>query len=151
MTLARTFLWTPAPDDDFSTIPLPFDPKTVFGKTRAPVVVAIGTHSFRSTVTTMGGVPWVPFRKSNRVAAGVTDEAGPIEVTLTLDETERTVAVPTDLAHALAAMPGAREAWDAQSFTARREQAEAIEEAKRPETRAKRIQSALDSIRKKLE
>ena len=56
-----------------------------------------------------------------------------------LDEVEDLV-VPDDLASALAAKPPAREHWDAFSKSARRMLLEWIRQAKRPETRAKRIE-----------
>lgn len=150
MRIARTFLWEPAPGADLFAIPVPFDPRAVFGKLRAPVVVTISGHSYRSTITNMGGSPWVPFRKSHRAAASL-PQSGGIEVTLTLDEAERTVAVPDDLAAALAALPDGQAAWDALSFTQRREHVEGIIDAKRAETRAKRIGKALDAVRAKME
>jgi len=150
MSISRTFLWDPKPDDHLFAIPLPFDAKAVFGRGNAPVVVAIGGHSYRSTVTNMGGSPWVPFRQSNRAAAGVTEAPAPMEVTITLDEAERTVEVPDDLASALAAVSGGRAAWDAMSFTSRREHVEGIEGAKRPETRAARLEKALAVVRGKI-
>jgi uncharacterized protein YdeI (YjbR/CyaY-like superfamily) len=55
-----------------------------------------------------------------------------------LDEVEDLV-VPDDLADALAAHPGARERWDAFPRSARRGILEWIVQARRPETRAKRI------------
>lgn len=151
MSISRTFLWEPKPDDDLFAIPLPFDPKAVFGRMNAPVVVAIGKHSYRSTITNMGGSPWLPFRKSNRAAAGISDDLRSIDVMVTLDDAERTVELPDDLAHALAAIPGARAAWDALSFTHRREHVEAITEAKRPETRTKRLHKAIEATRAKLD
>lgn len=150
MSISRHFVWTPNPGDDLFAIPLPFDPRPVFGRLNAPVIVDIGRHSYRSTVTNMGGAPWVPFRKSNRAAAGIGDETHAIEVTLTLDEAERTVAVPADLAEALAAIPGARDVWDKLSFTRRREHVEAIENAKRAETRESRISKAVDAVKTRL-
>jgi hypothetical protein len=147
MAVSRTYLWQPKPGDDLFAIPVPFDPKALFGRTNAPVVVAIGKHSYRSTITNMGGSPWVPFRKSNREAAAIGDDLASIEVTLTLDEAERIVAVPEDLAAALAGITGAREAWDKLSFTARREHADGIEGAKRPETRASRVAKAVEAVR----
>lgn len=131
---SRTF--TVSPDDAFR-IALPFDPRDAFGRTRAAVVVAIGGHRYRSTVTTMGGQPWVPFRQSNRVAAGVRP-GEPFEVTLTLDIAPRTVDPPADLRAALEAA-GVWPRWTALSFTRRREDAEAVAGAKRPDTRARRI------------
>lgn len=123
--------------DDLFQIELPFDPRAVFGRARAPVVVEINGHRYRSMVTTMGGRPWVPFRKSNREAAGVV--AGePFTVRLTLDIAPRTVTPPDDLRAALAAAD-VWEKWEKLSFTRQREHVDAIEEAKKPETRARRI------------
>lgn len=144
MTDAPTRTFTVIPDDDFQ-IALPFDPKVVFGSGRAPVVVAINGHSFRSTVTTMGGSPWVPFRKSNRDAAGV--KAGvPFEVTLTFDSAPRTVEAPDDLRAALATA-GLSERWAKLSYTHQREHVEAIEGAKQPATRARRIERCVAMLR----
>lgn len=150
MPVSRTYIWAPKPGDDLFSIPVPFDPKALFGRANAPIVVAIGKHSYRSTITNMGGSPWVPFRKSNREAAGITDDLASIEVTLTLDEAERTVEVPEDLAAALAGIAGAQEAWDKLSFTARREHVEGIEGAKRPETRASRVAKAIKAVKARL-
>ena len=137
MADAPTRTFTVAPDDAF-TIVLPFDPRAVFGRARAPVVVEIAGHRYRSTVMTMNGVTFVPLRKSNRDAAGLV--AGrPFDVTLTLDTAPRTVDAPADLRAALVAA-GAWERWERLSFTHRREHADAVEEAKKPETRARRIE-----------
>jgi uncharacterized protein YdeI (YjbR/CyaY-like superfamily) len=92
----------------------------------------------------------VPFRKSHREAAALDDDARSIEVTLTLDEAERIVAVPDDLAAALAAIPGAREAWDKFSFTQRREHVEGIDGAKRAETRASRLAKAIEAVKARI-
>lgn len=143
MVLSRRFRWTPGDSSEgrFS-ITLPFDPKEAFGKARVPVIVTIGGFSYRSTIAHMGGPPFVPFRTSHREAAGVV--AGrDYEVELTLDEEERTVAMPEDLATAVRALPNGQATWDAMSFTHRREFVEAVADAKRPETRAKRIEKAV--------
>ncbi|HEY1124205.1 MAG TPA: YdeI/OmpD-associated family protein [Sphingobium sp.] len=148
MAEPQRFIWAPRDDslEGMFAIPLPFDPRTVFGKTRAPVVVTIGGHSYRSTVTSMGGSPWIPFRQSNRDAAGV--RAGvPIEVLVALDEEIRTVDLPDDLATALDAIPHGRETWDKASFTHRREYVEALLDAKKPETRAKRLEKAVQFVK----
>ena len=109
------------------------------GSGRRPrVVITIGPHTYRSTVAVMGGAYLLPLSAENRTAAGVA--AGDIvEVTLELDTAERTVEVPVELATALAAAHGARAAFDALSYTARRERALAVESAKQAETRERRI------------
>jgi uncharacterized protein YdeI (YjbR/CyaY-like superfamily) len=58
-----------------------------------------------------------------------------------LDDVENLV-VPDDLAAALDANPGARERWDGLSRSVRRAALEQIVQAKRPETRAKRVAGA---------
>jgi len=128
-------------------IPLTFDPKTVFGKVRAPVKVALNGHTYRSTIAAMGGSPCVPLRKSNREAAGL--EGGEtIDVRLDLDTDKREVTPPVDFVEALKATPWVWERWRALSYTHRREHVEAIEGAKNPETRARRIENAIRLIRR---
>jgi uncharacterized protein YdeI (YjbR/CyaY-like superfamily) len=61
-----------------------------------------------------------------------------------LDDVENLV-VPNDLAAALDANPPARERWDAFSRSPRRAVLEWIIQAKRPETRAKRVAEAAES------
>lgn len=61
-----------------------------------------------------------------------------------LDDVENLV-VPDDLAAALAANPPARERWDAFSRSPRRAILDWISQAKRPETRARRIAEAAES------
>ena len=58
-----------------------------------------------------------------------------------LDDVENLV-VPDDLAAALDANPGARERWDGLSRSVRRAALEQIVQAKRPETRARRVAGA---------
>ena len=126
-------------------IPVPFDPKPVFGKVRAPVKVTINGHTYRSTIASMGGTVCIPLRKSNREAAGL--EGGEtIDVRLDLDEETREVTPPPDFVKALRAAPPAWDRWQDLSFTHRREYAEAIAEAKKPETRARRIENAVRQI-----
>jgi hypothetical protein len=105
---------------------------------RPPVSVTIKGYTYRSTVMPYSGVFMLPLSAENREAAGV--KAGDqVEVTLELDQEPRTVGVPDDLAAALSAQPGARAAFDALSYTLRKEYARQVEEAKTPETRARRI------------
>lgn len=125
-------------------IAVPFDPVEVFGKSRAPVVVRLNGYEYRSTVFTMCGKRWVPLRRSNREAAGV--KAGQrVRVTLTLDAAKRTVKTPRDLTAALKAA-GAATAWKVLAFTHQREHVEAIEGAKKPETRARRIAKCVEMV-----
>jgi hypothetical protein len=106
-------------------------------KSRVPVVATINGYTYRSSLSPMGGCHMLPVAAEVRAGARV---AGGDRVTLTLreDTEERTVHVPPDLARGLAA-GGVRETFDAMAFTHRKEWVNAVQGAKRPETRAKRI------------
>jgi hypothetical protein len=126
-------------------IEVPFDVKAAFGKARPPVVVVINKHSYRSTIAVYGGRSYVPVRKSNRDTAGV--QVGDLfDVSLDLDREPRVVEVPRDLAKALKAHPKARQTWAMLSYSHQKEHAEAIANAKKPETRAARIQKTLKML-----
>ena len=64
-----------------------------------------------------------------------------------LDTDKREVKVPADFLEALKATPAAWERWQVLSYTHQREHVEAIEETKKPETRARRIDRAIRRIR----
>lgn len=64
-----------------------------------------------------------------------------------LDTEPRRVRVPRDLARAFDADPEARDAFARLSFTHRREYVEWVLEAKRPETRERRIRQAVEQVR----
>jgi hypothetical protein len=138
-----TITFTAHLDGDLGHIPIPFDPRAVFGRARPPVTVAIGAHTYRSTIAIMGGQTFVPFRRSNREAVGI-EAPGEYAVTLTLDTAPRAVEVPDDLA---AALGDARAGWNMLSFTRRRELVEAIATAKRPETRERRLALAVEEAK----
>jgi hypothetical protein len=127
-------------------IPVTFDPRSVFGKLRVPVKVTVNGYTYRSTIAAMGGPPCVPLRKSNREAAGL--EGGEtVTVRLDLDTDKREVTPPPDLVRALKANPGVLHRWRALSYSHQREHVEAIEDAKKPETRARRVAAAVKMIR----
>jgi bifunctional DNA-binding transcriptional regulator/antitoxin component of YhaV-PrlF toxin-antitoxin module len=128
------------------TVELPFDAKERFGKARAPVRGTVNGTAFRTTVAVYGGVYMVAFDKELRERAGVAigDE---VEVTLAPDDEPRTVELPSALADALDEDAEAKAAYEALSYTHRREYAEWIADAKREETRARRVGKAVEMLR----
>jgi len=144
MTDARTVTVTLLHDGSMCAVPVPFDPKAVFGKVRAPVKVTLNGYTFNSTIASMGGVACIPFRRSHREAAGLTGDET-LEVTIEHDAEKRTVTPPADLTAALKD-EGAWERWWKLSYTHQREHVEAIENAKKPETRARRIAKAVAMV-----
>jgi len=141
----KTYRATLMRDGMMCAIPVPFDPVPVFGETRAPVTVTLNGYTFRSTIAKMDGATWIPFRKSNREAAGL-DGTETLDVTLALDTAARTVDPPPELAAALKKNAAARAAWAALSYTHQREHAEAITGAKAAETKARRVAKALEML-----
>jgi hypothetical protein len=142
---SRDVIVTIQQDGGHCYLPVPFDPKDAFGKVRAPVRVTLNGYTYRSTIASMGGTVCIPLRKSHREAAGV--EGGQtLEVRIELDTAKREVEPPADLVEALKAVAGAWESWSELSFTHQREHVEAIEEARKPETRARRIGKAVEAI-----
>ena len=129
-------------DGPMCIVPVPFAPHAEFGKVRAPVKVTLNKYTYRSTIFSMGGVTFIPLRKSHREAAGLEGNEQ-MTVRIALDTGVREVEVPADLAKALRTHRAAAKRWDALSYTHRREHVEAITGAKKPETRARRIANAL--------
>jgi hypothetical protein len=141
----KTFETTIVREGSMCFIPVTFDPKPVFGKVRAPVKVTVNGYTYRSTIASMGSGPCVPLRRSNREAAGL-EGRETLKVTLELDAEKREVKPPADLVKALEAAPRAWEGWRDLSYTHRREHVEAIEGARKPETRARRIEAAVRMV-----
>lgn len=115
------------------------------GGKRPPVVVTVKKHTWRSTIAVYGGKFLLGISAENREKAGV--KAGDVlDITLELDTAPRTVEVPKDLKAALAKKPKLKVAFEKLSYTHRKEHVRAIEEAKAPETRARRIVKALEML-----
>ncbi len=116
------------------------------GGSRAAVLVTIGGRSARLRLGRMGGENLIGISKANRAALGV-EIGDEVDALVELDEAPREVEVPEDLAAALAAVPGARAAFDKLPYTHRKEHVNAVLDAKRPETRVRRIEAAVEKIR----
>ena len=126
-------------------IVVPVEVVAKLGQGKKPkVVVSLKGYSYRSTVAVMGGKFMLPLAKEHRDKAGV--KAGDkVEVSLEPDAAPREVAVPKDLAAALK-KAGAQATFEKLAFTHRKEHVRAIEEAKTPETRARRIEKAVAMV-----
>ena len=147
MAVKKTYRTTLFREGSMCAIPVPFDPKPVFGKTRAPVNVTLNGYTFRSTISKYGEDHWIPLRKSNREAAGL-EGTETLKVTLELDEAKREVTPPPDFVKALKKAK-AWDAWTSLSFSHQREHVEALEQAKKPETRARRLEKSVQMIASK--
>ena len=104
---------------------------------RPKVLIKVGHYRFATTVGAMGGLALISLSKAHREASGL--RAGQeIHVDLELDTAPAAVAVPPELAAALAEA-GLVEVFDKLAPSRRKEYARQVSEAKAAETRHRRI------------
>jgi hypothetical protein len=116
------------------------------GAKRFPVVATVEGYTWRTTVARMRGEFLLGLSREVREGAGV--EAGDtVDLQLELDTKPREVDVPEALATALAGDANARAAYEKLSYTHRKEYARWIAEAKRDETRERRVAKAIEQLR----
>jgi hypothetical protein len=114
---------------------------------RPKVKATIAGHPYRgSLMPARDGALCLGVLKSIQAAAGV--RAGDtITVELAPDTDSRTVEAPPDLAAMLADDTAAAETWARLSYTNKKEIAISLESAKKPETRSRRLEAALATLR----
>lgn len=124
---------------------VPFDAKEAFGSGRPKIVATFDSVSYRGSIASMGGryILGMTNRVREEVGKGPGDT---VRVTVRADTAPRVIAVPEDLAEALEEA-GLQQAFEALSYTNRRETVSAIETAKKAETRSRRIDAAVDRLR----
>lgn len=129
-------------------VEVPFDVEQASGSKRPQVKATIAGEMFVTRLIRMGtpchilGVP-----KALRVKTG-NDIGATIEVTVEPDATPRPeIVVPADLAKALRGERAARAFLDSLSYTHRKEYVRWIDEAKKPETRARRVAKAVAMLK----
>ena len=124
-------------------INIAFDVEKTFGKRgRVPVRGTLNGAPFRGSLFPMGGCHFMVVNRHLRAAAGVTG-GETVPVVMERDDEPRTIEPPADFARALKGNLEARAVWDKLSYTHRREHVEHIEEARRPETRLRRIEKSV--------
>ena len=145
---AITFTTTLQPRGPAAAVVLDDDQVATVGRgaKRFPVKVTVNGYTWRGSVARMGGEFLVGLNREVRDGAGV--EAGDeVDVSIALDQAPREVDVPAALATALAADAEAAAAFERMAFTHRKEYARWVAEAKRDETRDRRVAQAVEMIR----
>jgi hypothetical protein len=99
-----------------------------------------------STMPLGGGRVCLGVHKATREAAGRTF-GDRVTIELERDDASPEVEVPDELAQALSQDRVARTVYEGLSFTHRNEYARWVAEAKRPETRARRVEQTLEMLR----
>ena len=114
------------------------------GKKTFPVKVTINGTTLPLRLARMGDENLIGFSKAKRAEADV-EIGGTYRVVVELDAGERQVDVPDDLAAALKAAKLTKQ-LDALAYSHRKEFVRRIAEAKKPETRARRIADTVTKV-----
>jgi hypothetical protein len=115
-------------------------------KGRPKVQAVIAGHPYRGSLMPAGDGTFVlGVLKAIQQSAGVT-RGDTITVELDLDIAPRVIEPPPDLARALAKNKRAAAAWEKLSYTSKREIAQGLEEAKKPETRGRRLTATMERL-----
>ena len=127
-------------------IHFPFDVEQTFGaRGHVPVRGTLNGAPFRASIFKMHGRHFMVVNRKLREAAGVRGgEAVP--VTVERDTEPRVINPPADFARALKSNKEAQAAWERLSYTHRREHVEHVEEARKPETRQRRIEKSVAQL-----
>jgi hypothetical protein len=113
------------------------------GKGRVPLAITYRGTTYRTSIALYRGQWMTVINKEMREGGLVPGHDYTVD--LSLDTSERIVEVPADFAKAMRAA-GVRKAFDALSYSRRREQVQLIEAAKKPETRQRRIEAAIATL-----
>jgi len=135
--------------DNWPLINLPFDVEGSFGKRgRVPVRGTINGFPYRSSIFPSGdGRHHMMINRGIR--EGAKAKVGDVvRVVMEVDADPRSVDLPPDFEKALARNKKARSAFEKLPPSHKRAYAEAIMEAKRPETREARIKGAIEMLNK---
>lgn len=128
-------------------VEVPFDVEKAFGAKKPKVKAMIEGVPYRGILTRMGtDFHMLIILKSIREQIGKTfgDE---VKVTVELDTEPRVLEVPKDLLKELKKDKDVKAFFDKLSYTHRREYVMWIEEAKKEETRARRILKAIEMLK----
>ncbi len=116
------------------------------GSSKKPAVsVTINGYTYRSTIASMSGRYMLPVSAENRAGAKVAagDE---VEVEVELDTAPREVTMPPDFAAALDRDAEAKQFFEKLAYSHKLRHVLAINEAKTPETRQRRIEGAIKML-----
>jgi uncharacterized protein DUF1905/bacteriocin resistance YdeI/OmpD-like protein len=138
----------PDPTGTGTYVVVPQHVKAALGlKGRPKVQAVIAGHLYRGSLMPTGdGMYLLGVLKAIQQSQGL-KRGDTITVELELDTAPRVIDPPSDLAAALRRDKAAAAAWQSLSYTNKREIARSIDEAKKPETRGRRLASAIEKLR----
>ena len=130
-------------------VEVPFDVETAFGSKRPKVKTMIEGVPYRGLLVRMGGPNHILI-----ILKGIREQIGKtfgdeIKVSVEVDVEARVVTVPAELKRAFRSDKQAQAAFEKLSYTHQREYVTWINEAKKDETRARRIAQTLERLKQK--
>ncbi len=131
-----------------SWVEVPFDLKQTYGKGNLVPIVATfnGTVRYQGSLAKMGGLaPMLLVRSDVREELGV-QVGDQVHVRIELDSMPRVVTLPADVEALVEADPLAAATWESLSPSSRRDYSRWIQEAKRPETRQRRVEETVRKL-----
>lgn len=132
--------------DGGAFILIPFDVEQKYGKKRVKIMATIEGEPYRGTLVRYGS-PYHMLLVLKEIRERIGKDVGDkVSIELEEDLEPRVVEIPPDLQQALDAAPLAQAYFNRLSFTHQKEYARWVTEAKRPETRANRVQRTIELL-----
>ncbi len=112
---------------------------------KPPVKVNVNGYEYQSTIASMSGYYLIPLSKEHRLLSGLNgnDE---VNVILTLESKDRNVDVPIELIQILNDN-NLLELFEKQSYSARKEMVRLIVDAKKEDTKTKRLNQLIHQLK----
>jgi hypothetical protein len=135
------------PNGAWTFLKIPFNVEKMFGsKAQVKVAGTLNGFAFRSSLMPLGDGTH-RMAVSKLLQAGAKARAGSVvSVSMDIDRKERVVVVPAELKRALAKNKNAAKAFEALSYSHRKEFADWVGAAKQAETRMRRAQKAVPHV-----
>lgn len=134
---------------DAAYVSVPFDVKEAYGMKRVKVKAFFDGYEYRGLIVNMGtGSHILGLTKEVRNSIG--KSFGEIvQVVVEVDTEERIIESPPELDNFFKSHPQEKEFFNSLSYTNRKEYANWIKEAKKAETKERRINSAMDKLKQR--
>jgi hypothetical protein len=132
----------------WATLTVPFRVEEVFGtRTRVPVKGTLNGVPFRNSLMPNGdGTHYLVVNGSLRAVAGI-EIGDTVDVVLQLDGKPKNLELPRELADAIDRDTDAKRCFENMPPSHQREYVEYVAEAKKPETRARRVEQTVAKLR----
>ena len=130
-------------------VEVPFDVEATFGSKRPKVKALIEGVPYRGTLVRMGSENHILI-----ILKGIREQVGKtfgdeIKVSVEADVEERVATVPAELKRVFKSDKEAKSAFEKLSYSHQKEYVKWIEEAKKAETRARRVEQAIQLLKEK--